>query len=144
MLQKKKEKLMNQNQHKRCRYACVLLLVCVLLLSTVCSYADDYYNTVPNTEPGTTTIQTVDTEVLRISANDTTGLHSVVLQLIGDYNSVVKDYTYITTSYNGTQTTNHVVEITPDYSWLASCLLFIVMIYCLLRLLGSLMSGGKL
>lgn len=138
------EVIRNHRKRANRRYVIAVLLAGILLFSTVCSYADDTDSTLPNNDQGTITTQTVDTEVLRISANDTSGLHAIVLGLIGDYNSIVKDYTYITTSYNGTQTTNHVVEITPDYSWIATCLLFIVMIYCLFRFLGSLVNGGKI
>lgn len=79
--------------------------------------------------------------VLRVSPSDTSGLHALVLSLLGDYNPVVKDYTYVTTSYNGTQTTNHSIEISPDYSWIATALIFLVVIYCIFRLIGAIFSG---
>ena len=84
----------------------------------------------------------VNIQVLRISASDTSGLHSVLLSLLGDYNPIVKDYTYYTTSYNGTQTLNHSIDIQPDFSWLATALLFIVVVYCFFRIIGSLFSRG--
>ena len=136
--------IINQKLRSRKYVFTALLLICILLVGTVFAFADDNDNTVQNEQSGSSTTQTVDTTVLRISASDTSGLHAVVLSVIGDYNSIVKDYTYQTTSYNGSVQTNHVVEITPDFSWIATALLFIVMIYCLFRFLGALISGGKL
>lgn len=83
-------------------------------------------------EQGTTTLQ-----ALKISANQTSGLHSILLRLIGDYNPIVKDYLY--TSNSGYQ--SHSIEIQPDYSWIASALLFIVIIYSFFRLVGILLGG---
>lgn len=84
-------------------------------------------------EQGTTTLQ-----ALKISANQTSGLHSILLRLIGDYNPIVKDYLY--TSNSGYQ--SHSIEIQPDYSWIASALLFIVIIYSFFRLVGILLGGS--
>lgn len=85
----------------------------------------------------------VNYEVLRISASDTSGLHSIMLSLIGDYNPIVKDYTYTTTSYNGSVTTNHSIDIQPDWSWIMTCALFIIVIYSVFRLFGLALGGIK-
>lgn len=74
---------------------------------------------------------------LRLSANDTTGLHAVLLSLIGDYNPIVKDYTY--TSNNGY--VNHSIEITPDWSWIMTAGLFIVVIFSVFRIFGGIVKG---
>lgn len=71
-------------------------------------------------------------EVLRISANDTTGLHSVVLSLIGDYNPIVKDYTYQSTQGY----LNHSIDIQPDWSWIASAFVFVIVLYSVFRIIG--------
>lgn len=85
-------------------------------------------------EPAQTTMQ-----VLRISANQTSGLHSILLSLIGDYNPIVKDYVYNNTS--GYQ--SHSIEIQPDWSWIMTAALFIVMIYCVFRLFGLALGGVR-
>lgn len=94
----------------------------------------------PATEDGSGTIVSENTEVsvLKISANDTTGLHSILLRLIGDYNPIVKDYTYQST--NGY--TSHSIDIQPDWSWIMTCGLFIVVIFCTFRFVGGLFNHG--
>lgn len=81
--------------------------------------------------------QNVELRQLRVSSGETSGLHSIFLSLIGDYNPIVKDYTY--TSPSGY--TQHAIEILPDWSWLASALLFIVVLYCTFRFLGGIFHG---
>ena len=73
---------------------------------------------------------------LRISSNDTSGLHSVLLSLIGDYNPLVKDYTY--TSTQGY--VSHSIDIQPDWSWIMTCALFIVVIFCTFRFIGGIFA----
>ena len=73
---------------------------------------------------------------LRISSTDTSGLHSVLLSLIGDYNPLVKDYTY--TSTQGY--TSHSIDIQPDWSWIMTCALFIVVIFCTFRFIGGIFA----
>lgn len=74
-------------------------------------------------------------EVLSVSASSTSGLHSVVLSLIGDYNPIVKDVTYSQGSY-----TSHHIEVVPDWSWIASAAIFIIVLFCVFRLVGGLIS----
>lgn len=80
---------------------------------------------------------TTDVQQLRISSGDTSGLHSLVLSLIGDYNPIVKDYVY--QNQSGYQT--HSIEITPDWSWIMTAGLFIIVLYCFFRLLGIVLGG---
>lgn len=94
---------------------------------------DETYQYLDETEELT---QDVDTNVLRISSNDTSGLHSIILSLIGDYNPIVKDYVY--TSNNGYQ--SHSIEITPDWSWIASAAIFALVLFCVFRFIGGLFS----
>lgn len=65
----------------------------------------------------------------RVSASDATGLKSLMLTLIGDYDTVVTDYTY--QSSNGY--TTHSIQIERDWSWIISAVLFAVVIYCTIR-----------
>lgn len=119
-----------------------ILVILVLVCGLACSFAFAADENDENEEQRVDiTQQEVETTVLRLSASDTSGFHSVLLGLLGDYNSIVKDYTYITTSYNGTQQTNHVVEITPDYSWISSAAIFAICIYSLFRIIGIALGG---
>lgn len=65
-----------------------------------------------------------------ISADDANGLKAVVLDLIGDYEAVVVEYSY--QSANGN--TSYVREVQPDYAWLCSCAIFLIVLYCTFRL----------
>lgn len=120
-----------------------ILLICLLLCSSVFAYADNSDNVSENISPEPVITQTTNTEVLRVSASDTSGFHSVILGLIGDYNPIA-----VTTSYQypsgNTYQTRQQVDVEPDWSWIMSCALFIVIIYCLFRFLGSLVYGGKI
>lgn len=117
-----------------CRVASIAL--CIVLLC--CSFA--FATSDENETYGEDDIKYSDVEVssLRISASDTTGLHSIILSLIGEYNPIVKDYTY--QSSNGY--TNHSIEITPDWSWIASCFVFVVVIFCVFRFIGGLFKNN--
>lgn len=69
-----------------------------------------------------------------ISPEDTTGLKSIMLSLIGDYDPVIIEYQY--ESSNGY--TNYLREVQPDYVWLCSMGLFAIVVYCVFRLGGAL------
>lgn len=122
---------------KRCLYGAILSLI--LIVSIPCVAFADNTNGVDSGVPDQKT--EVNVEVLRISANDTTGLHSIILSLIGDYNPIVKDYTYTTTSYGGNVQTNHSIDIQPDWSWIASAFIFVVVLYSFFRILGMLFGN---
>lgn len=72
-----------------------------------------------------------------ITPNETTGLKSVILSLIGDYDAVVVEYAY----QNSNGYTSYVREIQPDYVFLCSCGIFLVIIYCTFRIGGALLRG---
>lgn len=113
----------------------VSLMLCLVLTFTSFAFADDVEVKATPSE-GDLIITDTKTEVLRVSANDTSGLHSVILTLIGDYNPIVKDYTYQSTQGY----TSHSIDIQPDWSWIASCFVFVVVLFCVFRLLGGLFS----
>ena len=84
-------------------------------------------------------LQSVDVySVSPITSDSTTGLKSVVLGLIGNYDTIVTDYTY--TTNNGY--VQHTIEVQPDYVWMGSFLLLCLILYCLFRL-GGAMIGGR-
>lgn len=118
------------------------VLICFILVLSfpLCAFADDPDNNQTGSVSDQGTQTSVEIQQLRISANDTSGLHSIILSLIGDYNPIVKDYTYTTTSYNGTVTTNHSIDIQPDWSWICTCAIFLIVLFCVFRLVGGLFS----
>lgn len=77
----------------------------------------------------------VQTTTLKVSASNTTGLQSIILGLIGDYEPIVKDYTY--TSTQGY--TSHSIEIQPDFSWIASAAIFLAVMVCVFKFFGGLL-----
>lgn len=110
-----------------------LVFVLAILCSGVFAFAsDDRGDPVPDPTE-------VHTEVLRISAQDTSGFHAVILGLLGDYNPIVKDYTYQTTQgyYS------HSIDIQPDWSWICSAAIFALIIFCLFRLIGGIFSWKR-
>lgn len=72
-----------------------------------------------------------------VTPSDTTGLKSVLLSFIGNYDPPVVQYEY-TTSNNYKQYVN---EIQPDYVWICSFALIALFIYCLFKLGGALIRG---
>lgn len=69
-----------------------------------------------------------------LTSSDTSGLKAIMLDLIGDYDTVVTDYTYRqgSSSYE-----SHSIDVQPDYAWICSFSLFALIIYCLFRLGGA-------
>lgn len=108
------------------------LVTCFIILLLPCLAFADSPSAI---QANDITLQSVDRSLLRISANDTTGFKSVMLSLLGDYEADVTDYTY--TSSNGY--TSHSIEVTPDYAWLGSCAVFIIVIFCCFRLVGGIL-----
>lgn len=73
----------------------------------------------------------------RVSAEDTTGLKSVLLSILGDYETVVTDYEY--RNNNNTYYT-HSISIERDWAWLCSCGIFAILLYCTFRTIGAIGS----
>lgn len=78
-----------------------------------------------------------ETTLLTVTPQQSNGFKKVILQLIGNYDTVVTDYTY--QNYNGY--TQHSIDVQPDYSWIASAVIFLAVLYCALRFIGGLFSG---
>ena len=72
-----------------------------------------------------------------ITPEDSTGLKAVLLSLIGDYDAVIVEYEYRGTNNN----VQYLREIQPDYVWLCSSAIFLVVIYSVFRLGGALFRG---
>lgn len=128
---------MNLNLIKRIN-CYVLVLVCFIGCFSTFAFADSSGDVSSDLGDKSTSSEelisdNVTVKPMKVSANNTTGLQSVILSLIGDYNPVVVDHTYT----QGSGYTYHEVSITPDWSWICSCGLFILVLYCVFRLIGQ-------
>lgn len=72
-----------------------------------------------------------------ITPSDTSGFKSVMLSLIGNYDAVIVEYEY----ENNNGYTSYIREVQPDYVWLCSCAIFLVVIYCVFRIGGAVING---
>ena len=70
-----------------------------------------------------------------VTPSDSSGLKAVLLEFLGDWDSIVVEHAYEST--NGY--TNYLREVQLDYPWLCSCAIFLVMIYCVFRLGGAIL-----
>lgn len=69
-----------------------------------------------------------------ITPSDATGLKKALLEVIGSYDNVVTQYRYM---QDGSTRYTYVNEITPDYPWIFSAILFIVLIASIFRIFRS-------
>ena len=65
------------------------------------------------------------------------GLKGVILGVIGPYDNVVTQYKY---QQGNNSYYTYVNEITPDYPWIGSCLLFIAMVVCIFQLIRRMLG----
>lgn len=128
---------------------CIVCIMCILLCSfPVYVFADDdsssgdisdtrvyndYYTDV-HVEPIINTLpegDLVEVKEVRksVTPSDSNGLKAIILSLIGDYETVVTDYTY--QSSNGYY--SHSIQIEQDWSWIISACIFALVIYCTIR-----------
>ncbi len=61
-----------------------------------------------------------------------TGLKGILLEVLGPYDTIVTQYRY---QQGSNQYYTYVNDISPDYPWLASALLFIVLLWALFGIL---------
>lgn len=82
-------------------------------------------------------LKSVNVSNERISASDANGFKAVVLGLIGDYDTIITDYTY----QNQQGYTTHSIDVSPDWSWIGSGVIFLVCVYCFFRIAGGLLCS---
>lgn len=80
-------------------------------------------------------LQDATVSIKKVSASDTSGLKSIMLSLLGDYETVITDYTYNNGSY-----TSHSISIERDWSWIMSAALFIVVVFCTFISVSTILS----
>lgn len=69
-----------------------------------------------------------------------TGLKGILLDVVGPYDNIVTQYQY---RQNTSTNYSYVNEITPDYPWIFSAVLFIVLLLSVFRLFGRCLSWMK-
>lgn len=74
--------------------------------------------------------------IQRVSASDATGFKAVLLNLLGDYETVVTDYEY---RNNNNTYTSHSIQIERDYAWICSACVLGLVLFCVFRLIGGLL-----
>lgn len=67
-----------------------------------------------------------------ITGANSSGLKKVLLDVIGPYDNIVTQYRY---QQNTSSNYTYINEVTPDYPWIASAALFIVLLWSLFALL---------
>lgn len=91
-------------------------------------YTDVHVEPIINTLPEGDLIEVKEVKT-RVSSSDSNGLKAIILSLIGDYETVVTDYTY--QSSNGYY--SHSIQIERDWSWIVSACIFALVIFCTIR-----------
>ena len=117
----------------RIKNVLVIILCLCFCLCPILAFADGDNNGSDTIEVGS------EVEVLRISANQTSGLHAIILTLIGDYNPIAVTTAYQYPSGTG-YTTRYQVDVEPDWSWIMTCALFIVVVWCTFKFIGGIFS----
>lgn len=69
-----------------------------------------------------------------INPSDASGLKRALLEVLGPYDNIITQYRYI---QDGSTRYTYVNEITPDYPWIFSAVLFISLILSIFRILRS-------
>lgn len=86
-------------------------------------------------------LESADVQVLSLSPiTSSAGLKGVLLDVIGPYDNIVTQYRY---QQSGNSYYSYVNEITPDWPWIGSCLLFIVLVSCIFKLIGRMLGWMK-
>lgn len=86
-------------------------------------------------------MQYVGTQLLSLSPvtpSNTSGFKSVLLGLLGNYDTIVTVHQYQSES---SSYRSYVTDVQPDYVWLTGAALLLLFIYCLFRLGGALIHG---
>lgn len=69
-----------------------------------------------------------------LSASSYSGLKGVLLEFLGEWESITVQHSYVDSSGN----TVTQVEVVPDYPWIAAAVLLCLMVFCLFRIGGAL------
>lgn len=132
----------------RSRYFC-FLAACIIVSILICSFSglafasEDPIETTSETQadpdPDGQYLVGVEVTTASVTPNDANGLKKIILQLIGNYVTVTTDYTY--QSYSGS--VSHSITTDPDYAWMCSLAVFLLMLYCIWRFIGGLFRAKQ-
>lgn len=106
----------------------------VYVLSGDMPYADS--SSVPTDD-----MQYVGSQLLSLSPvtpSNTSGLKSVLVGLLGNYDTIVTVHQYQSSSSGYS---SYVTDVQPDFVWLTGAAFLLLLIYCLFRLGGALIHG---
>jgi hypothetical protein len=70
-----------------------------------------------------------------VSPSDANGFKAVLLSVLGNYETVVTDYTY----QNNSNYYSHSIEIEQDYAWICSAAMLGLFVYCTFRIIGGML-----
>lgn len=79
------------------------------------------------------------TAVAPVTPSNSNGFKSVLIGLLGNYDPVVVEYQY--QSSQGYY--SYLREIQPDYAWMCAAAIFLVVIFCIFRMLGGALFGRR-
>lgn len=77
-----------------------------------------------------------ETTLVKVSPSDTSGFKAVMLTILGDYETVITDYTYQSGS---SQYYSHSISIERDWAWLASAAMLGLITYCTFKCIGGML-----
>lgn len=81
----------------------------------------------------------VTTTVSPITPNNTNGFKSIILGVLGNYDPVIVEYAY----QSSQGYTSYLREVQPDYAWMITAAIFLVMLYSVFRILGMVVSWQR-
>lgn len=70
-----------------------------------------------------------------VQPSDANGFKAVLLTVLGDYETVVTDYTY----QNSSNYYSHSIEIEQDYAWICSATMLGLIVFCTFRIIGGML-----
>lgn len=119
------------------RKFCLFLLIFSLFLCPVFAdvpsvFASPAAVQFPDQMIGTSVMAT--SEMRSVTPQQSNGFKAVMLTFLGNYDTVVTDYTYQNTSGYYT----HVIDIEHDFAWICSAGILAILLFCTFRFLGGL------
>lgn len=70
-----------------------------------------------------------------VQPSDANGFKAVLLTILGDYETVVTDYTY----QNSSNYYSHSIDIEQDYAWICSAAILGLIVFCTFRIIGGML-----
>lgn len=70
-----------------------------------------------------------------VQPSDANGFKAVLLTVLGDYETVVTDYTY----QNSSNYYSHSIEIEQDYAWICSAAMLGLIVFCTFKIIGGML-----